>query len=436
MTSHTPFYARTSRPRSATRLFAILAIGIVFLVGTTISRAQQITGALVGTVQDTQGAVVQNANVTVRNVDTGITRTAMSDAQGAYRVQYLPVGNYEVTVEAQGFKKFLQRNVMVLVDQTQRVDASLAIGANTETVTVTTAPPLVNTSTAEIGRTVEAEEITEMPLPNRDVYTQLSLTPGLLFSSSSGSGGANYNSVFGLPAQNTIINGGFDGYIGSISYYLDGGINMSPLRNMGTRRPIPMPCRSFASKRTTMPPRMGALGRIITIVTRSGTNKFHGSLFEFNRNTSLNAIPWNSPINIFTQKPINPPYHRNQFGGTVGGPIVHDKTLFFFSYGGLRQITDNLETGAIVPTPLERLGDFTQSATIPNMPSTTTPVDGTNSSSNCQVATVGCVPSSLLDPTAQNILKAYIPLPLPGVSTNTKGAQNGWAGYFSQPVQQ
>ena len=434
MTSHTPFNARTSRPRSATRLFAILAIGIVFLVGTAISRAQQITGTLVGTVQDTQGAVIQNANVTVRNIDTGITHTAISDAQGAYRVQYLPVGNYQVAVEAQGFKKFLQRNVAILVDQTQRVDASLAIGANTETITVTTAPLLINTSTAEIGRTVEADEITELPLPNRDVYTQLSLTPGVLFSSSSGSGGANYNSVFGLPAQNTIINGGFDGYIGSISYYLDGGINMSPLRNYGNPVPDPDAVQEFRVETNNYAAQYGRFGAgVITVVTRSGTNKFHGSLFEFNRNTSLNDTPWRSPINIVTQKPSNPPYHRNQFGATVGGPIIHDKTFFFFSYGGLRQITDNLESGAIVPTPLERLGDFTQSATIPNMPGTATPVDGTNSSSNCQVATVGCVPTTLLDPTAQNILKAYIPLPLPGLSTNTKGAQNGWAGYFPSP---
>jgi hypothetical protein len=424
----------TTGNRKKRVLAVVLAIGIAFLLGATISRAQQTTGTLVGTVQDAQGAVVPNASVIVTNIDTGIMQRTISDALGAYHVEYLQVGNYEVTVDAAGFKKFLQKGLVIIVDQTQRVDVNLAIGDNTETVTVSTEPPVINTSTAEIGRTLESDEITQLPLPNRNVYTQLSLTPGVLSSSASGANGANYNSQMGQPAQQAIINGGTDGGSATVSYYLDGGINMNGLRQYGNPAPNPDALQEFRVETNNYNAQYGRFGSgVITMVTKSGTNRIHGSLFEFNRNTSLNDTPWQSPINILTGKATNAPYHRNQFGGTVGGPILHDRTFFFFSYGGLRQITDKLESGGVVPTPLERLGDFTQSATIPNMPGTKTPVAGTNSSSNCAVATVGCMPSTLFDPTAQAIMKAYVPLPLAGISTNSKGAQNGWAGYFPSP---
>jgi len=434
MTLYTCLRTRPSRSRYATGLLAILTIGIVLLASAGLCRAQQIAGTLVGTVQDTQGAVIQNATVTVTNVDTGLKHSTTSNGQGNYRVEYLPVGNYQLVAEAPGFKKFVQKNVVILVDQTQRADASLAIGATSETVTVSEAPPVINTSTAEIGRTLEAEEITQTPLPNRNVYTQLSLTPGVLSSNSSGAGGANYNSMMGQPAQQTIINGGTDGGMGTVSYYLDGGLNMSGLRQYGNPVPNPDALQEFRVETNNYNAQYGRFGSgVVTVVTRSGANAFHGSLFEFNRNNDLNAVPWNSPNNILTGKPVNPPYHRNQFGGTIGGPILHDRTFFFFSYGGLRQITDNLMTGAVVPTALERLGDFTQSPTIPNMPGTKTPVQGTNASANCLTATVGCVPSTLFDSTAMNILNAYVPLPISGITTNAKGAQVGWAGYFPSP---
>jgi hypothetical protein len=159
---------------------------------------------------------------------------------------------------------------------------------------------------------------------------------------------------------------------------------------------------------------------VVTAVTRSGGNQFHGSLFEFVRNTDLNATPWNSSLNA--------PYHRNQFGGTVGGPVKHDKAFFFFSYAGLRQTVGQFLSGGVVPTTLERQGDFTQSKVIPNLPGTKTKVDGTNSSPNCQAPKVGCVPSSILDPTAANIIGKYIPLP--------NSANNAWTGFFTGPTNQ
>jgi hypothetical protein len=429
-------FASEMKPHDRKASWAVWSrIAFTFILfSSTVLCAQRVTGSLVGTVQDSQGAIIPNAKVIATNTETGIVQTAVSNAQGDYRVDYLAVGKYQVSAEAPGFKKFVQKNVVILVEQTQRVNATLEVGSTTETVTVTEEPPAINTSTAEIGRTLEAEEITQTPLPNRNVYTQLSMTPGVLSSSSSGGSGANYNSMMGQPAQQTVINGGTDGGMGTVSYYLDGGLNMSGLRQYGNPVPNPDALQEFRVETNNYSAQYGRFGSgVVTVVTRSGNNKFHGSLFEFNRNNDLNAIPWNSPNNILTGKPVNPPYHRNQFGGAIGGPILRNRTFFFFSYGGLRQITDALITGAVVPTALERLGDFTQSPSIPNMPGTKTPVQGTNSSANCQTATVGCIPSTLFDATSANILNAYIPLPLSGVSTNSKGAQVGWAGYFPSP---
>src|SRR5208337_4695314 len=165
--------------RISTAILCLLVTSMLMLAGRVPAGAQQVAGTLVGTVQDAQGAVIPNAKITVTNTETGIVHTVTSNALGDYRAEYLSVGNYQIAVEAAGFKKFVQKNVLILVDQTQRVDAKLDVGSNTETVTVSEAPPLINTSTAEIGRTLEAEEITQTPLPNRNVYTQLSLTPGV-----------------------------------------------------------------------------------------------------------------------------------------------------------------------------------------------------------------------------------------------------------------
>ena len=164
---------------------------------------------------------------------------------------------------------------------------------------------------------------------------------------------------------------------------------------------------------------------VVTAITKSGTNQIHGSLFEFNRNTDLNDTPWNSTF--------NPPYHRNQFGGVVGGPVKRDKAFFLFSYGGLRQVVGQQLTGAVVPTAAEREGDFTADSFKVYMPGTAkttkVQVDGTNSSPDCATAKPNCVPSNLLDPTAANIMSKYVPLP-------TNLANNSYSGFFVGPTNQ
>src|SRR5579859_387834 len=382
--------------RSGARFLAML----VLLVSLSkIAYGQSITGTLVGTVTDQQGAVVPSAAIKATNIDTGIVHAATSNAQGEYRIEYLAVGNYTVEVQATGFKTFLQKNVALVVDQTQRVDAPLQLGAVADTVTITEAPPLVNTTTAELGRTVQPAEIIGLPLVNRNAYAELSLTPGVQSNSASPSSNPSGtpNFVIGLPSTQVVVNGGIDGGTPMVSFYLDGGINMTGLRNYGNPLPNPDALQEFRVETSDFSAQYGRMsGAVVTAVTKSGTNHIHGSLFEFNRNTDLNDTPWNSTF--------NPPYHRNQFGGVVGGPIKRDKAFFLFSYGGLRQVVGQQLTGAVVPTIAERLGDFTADSFKVYMPGTSkttkVQVNGTNSSPNCGTPKLNCIPSNLLDKTA------------------------------------
>jgi hypothetical protein len=415
--------ARGCKNAQASRWLLASLVAMALLLGGNYARAQQITGAIAGTVIDPAGAVVPNALIQATNTGTGFSRTANSDNSGAYLIQYLPVGTYTVEVTGPGFKKFVQQNLVIAVDVTQTLNITLGVGLATETVTVTDAPPLINTTTETLGRTVTPEEINSMPLVNRNAYQVISLTPGVQTNSSSMQTNpqGNPNFVIGVPSTQVIVNGGVDGGVPMVSFYLDGGINMTGLRNYGNALPNPDALEEFRVETSNFAAQYGRMsGAVVTAVTKSGTNKFHGSVFEFVRNTDLNAYSWGSTINL--------PYHRNQFGGVIGGPIKRDKAFFLFSYGGLRQTVGQLLTGAVVPTALERIGDFTQSKIIPNFPGTSTPIKGTNSSTNCTTATVGCVPTSLLDPTAATMLKNYVPLP--------NSANNTYVGSYTTPTNQ
>lgn len=392
--------------------------------------AQQITGSLIGTVKDEQGAVVANATVTATNTATGLSRSVVANGYGGYRIDYLPVGSYRLIAEAPGFMRFVQQNLVLTVDQTLTVNVKLAVGTQTQTVTVTDAPPLVDTSTAELGRTVEADEIIGLPLVNRNAYAELSLTPGVQANSASSqsnpSGSPNY--VIGLPSTDVQINGGVDGGVPMVSFYLDGGSNMSGIRNYGANLPNPDALEEFRVETSDFAAQYGRMSSaVVTAVTKSGTNQFHGSLFEFNRNTAFNATPWNATL--------NPPYHRNQFGGVIGGPVKKDKAFFLFSYAGLRQVVGQFLSGGVLPSAAERLGDFTADSFKVYVPGTYNPKTktgvqemGTNSSPNCQTPKPNCIRSSDLDPTAANILNTAKLIPLPN------GPNNTWTGFFSAPT--
>jgi len=183
------------------------------------------------------------------------------------------------------------------------LNVTLAVGSLSQTVEVTEAPPLVQTSSAELGRTVAPSEIIGLPLVNRNAYAELSLTPGVQSNSASPqsnpSGTPNF--VIGLPSTQVVVNGGIDGGVPMVSYYLDGGINMTGLRNYGNPLPNPDALQEFRVETSDFSAQYGRMsGAVVTAITKSGTNHIHGSLFEFNRNTDLNDTPWNSTF--------NPPY--------------------------------------------------------------------------------------------------------------------------------
>ena len=394
--------------------FAFLFIaGMLLSFPGTSLYAQQITGTLVGSIHDAQGATVTGATVKATSDETGLAESAISNTQGEYRLGNLAVGRYSLQVTAPGFKTFVQKNIVLTVDQTQQVDATLAVGEQTQTVIVSTAPPLINLSTSDVSRVVGSGEILGLPLVNRNAYQELTLTPGVQFSSSAANGGGAYgggNFVMGVPAQQTQINGGFDTGVGSVSYYLDGGINMTGERNYGNPIPNPDALQEFRVETSNYSAQYGRFSAgVVTVLTRSGTNQLHGSLFEFVRNTVFNATPWNATRNA--------PFHRNQFGGTVGGKIIPNRTFFFFSYAGLRQTTSGLVAGAVVPTELERAGNFSQSKI--------KPIDPTTGQVYDYNGIPGWIPPGDLDPTATNIVNKYVPL--------SNAAGNQWKGFISSP---
>ncbi len=398
---------------------------LILLVFTTVlpSKAQQITGAIVGTVNDQQGAVISGATIKVTNTGTALSRTVVTNGYGQYRLDYLPIGSYTLEVNARGFKRYIQQNIVLTVDQMQTVPITLSVGTQTQTVTVSEAPPSVDTSTAELGRTIEPAEIIGLPLVNRNAYAELSLTPGVQANSASPSSNPNGtpNFVIGLPSADVQINGSIDGGNPEVAFYLDGGSNVTGIRNYGNQLPNPDALEEFRVETSDFSAQYGHMSAaVVTAVTKSGSNKFHGSLFEFNRNTDFNATPWNAKSKA--------PYHRNNFGGVIGGPIKRDKAFFLFSYAALRQVVGQQLTGAVVPTANERIGDFTADTFKVNMPGTHTQVAGTNASPNCQSPTPNCIPADLLDPTAANILNTAKLIPLPNSAGNT------WTGFFTGPT--
>jgi len=452
----------------------LLALLVLALGGTLTALSQQITGSIAGTVKDPQGAMVSNATVKATNTDTGFTRSAATNGYGEFRVDYLPVGNYTVEATAANFKTFVQKNVILTVDQVQTLEIMLEVGAQTQTVTVTEAPPLVNTSTAEIGRTVSPTEIINLPLVNRNAYSELSMTPGVMTNSmsqqSNPSGTPNF--VIGLPSTDVQVNGSIDGGNPEVSFYLDGGLNINGIRNYGNQLPNPDALEEFRVETNNFSAQYGHMSAaVVTAVTKSGTNQFHGGLFEFNRNTDFNAYNWNAPKDL-NGNFIKAPYHRNNFGGVVGGPLKKDKAFFFFSYGGLRQVVGSYISGGRVPTAAERLGDFTgdlpsaANSKVSNYGSTPftinqpgTKTNYTNQSNTstggggafgCQAGgttnnptNLNCLPVTTNgaalgeDPMTATILggkntNASIPLPnapLSGSSTNLQ-----WIGYFTGPT--
>jgi hypothetical protein len=363
--------------------------------------AQSTTGTIAGTVTDSSGAPVSGAKVTAVNLGTNVSRTTSSLQDGSYQVLFLPVGTYRIEVNVPGFKKFEQTGIVLEVNRNPKVDAVLQLGAISETVEVVADAATVETTVPALGQTVTTAEIEELPLVNRDVYSLLTLVAGVDFTGQA-------TDSFGAPQQQTYINGSPNSSIGSVNYNLDGGTNSSGLRNTGNSIPNPDAVQEFRVVTNSYSAEYGRFaGGVVDVVSKSGTNSLHGSLFEFLRNTHLNANRWLPGQSVLQKDPL----HRNQFGGSLGGPIIKNKTFIFGSYGGLRQRTTVFANTATPLTAAERAGDLSLTT------GGTAPVDPTNQ----QPFPGRLIPVSRFDPVAKKITDTY--LPLPNLLANTPGGQ-------------
>lgn len=399
-----------------TLLFAL----ILFVVLSPL-HAQITTGSILGTITDSTGAAVPEAQVTATNQQTQFSRSVKSSADGSYRLDFLPIGTYVLRVESAGFNIFEQREIVLTLNAQVRADAVMGAAGTAQSVEVSADLPLLQTSSASLGRTVTNVEVDNLPIVSRNVYELLSLTAGVQASSAT--------TAYGLPAQVVYINGGTDNLVGSVSYYLDGGLNMTLLKNTGNVLPNPDALQEFTVQTNNYNALYGRMSSgLVNVVTKSGTNKLHGSIFYFHRETAFSATPAFSIT--------KPPLHRNQFGATLGGPIWKNRTFFFGSYGGLRETTPTVLNGAFVPTAAQRNGDFSE-----NLPATGTPASCPANTST--VIFVVCDPvtrlptpgnrlsPARLDPTVQKLLDR-IPLPnVTSIDTVTGRMVHGYSGNSS-----
>ncbi len=326
---------------------------LLFLVFFACASAfsQQITGNIRGTVSDPSGAVVQQAKVSVRNADTGLARTELSDSAGNFIILELPVGNYELEVQAKGFQKYIQSGITLNVNETASIPVRLAVGSSGEKVEVNADAQLIQPTVTSLGQVVTKRDIVELPLDGRN-FSQLGLlqpgvvplTPGLL-EASGGEAGLRANEPYSVngqrPESNTFLIDGANNFNG-----VDGGFVLTP--------PIDAIEEFRIISHNSNAEFGGALGSTTNIITRSGTNSFHGTLWEFLRNDMFDATqyPATSKQNL----------KRNQFGASIGGPIRHDKTFFFGFYEGYRNHQGETEEST-VPSIAERGGDFGQLCT-------------------------------------------------------------------------
>ena len=322
--------------------------GALFLLLTAGAAWAQATAQLSGTVRDESGAVLPGVTVTVTQTDTGLVRSAVTDDTGGYLLTNLPTGPYRLEVALQGFKTYVQTGIVLQVGGSPTVNAALAIGSLEESVTVDAAAPLVDVRSAGISSVVSNENILELPLQGRQVTDLIVLAGAAVQTGATERGvpGGVYISVAG-------------GLPGGVAYTLDGAEHNNPQTNAGLPMPFPDALQEFQVATSGLSADNGVKsGASVNAVTRSGTNVFHGGGFEFLRDRRFNAPEHFAAIGP-DGKQKDDGLRRNQFGGTIGGPIVRDRLFFFAGYQGtiLRQVpTSNI---SYVPTAQMLAGDFT-----------------------------------------------------------------------------
>lgn len=309
--------------------------------------AQTTTAGLSGRIIDPSSAAVAEAVVMVVNVDTGVRRETASNTQGLYAVPQLPPGNYTISVRREGFRSVTRSGITLNVNQAAQIDFELQVGSVAESVEVTADAPLLEQSEAALGAVVDNAKVTSLPLNGRNPFDLVLLTPGTQVYSRGALPGNN------IPLSNFSTNGG---PAMTNDILLDGIPDTTIVQNQFVIVPSVDATQEFKVQSNAIKAEFGRTGGgVVNVSLKSGTNQFHGVLFEFLRNDKFDASNWFN--NRAGQD--KPPFRFNQFGGTLGGPIIRDKTFFFVNYEGLRRIQGRT-TVFTVPTAEMRTGDFSR----------------------------------------------------------------------------
>src|SRR5579863_3973846 len=323
-------------------LASVLSAGIFWSLSCAYLNAQSTYGSISGTVTDASGAAVTGANVTLTNTSTSEKRTETSGDDGHYTFVNLFQGQYRIDVEKQGFKHFDRPNVIVQVQQDTHVDAALTVGQVSETVEVTSEPPPLQAETSSLGQVVEQRKANELPLNGRNIFNLITVSPAAVAQGGSGGTAVGQNP---FSWGNYQIGGSF---ANQGAEYLDG----QPLNIGYINLPIIIPSQDSVGEFKVQYSNLGAewgkfSGGVTNLSTKSGTNRFHGSGYEFLRAKVLNSNEYflKSQEIAAGAKNEPPPYVQNQYGFTFGGPVIKDKTFFFVSWEQFR-----LRTGGVLTT--------------------------------------------------------------------------------------
>ena len=391
-----------------------LSLALVLALCAVVSAvAQNANGRITGVITDPQGAVIPAARVTVTNSATHLSRTTESGADGTYQVLDLPIGTYTVTAEHSGFTKVVLADQQLLINQTLRVDIPMSIGQTSETVMVEGSGVTVETINSTIGQSVTGRPVQELPLNGRNVLDLALTLPGVVETNPDSNAAGTY-SVAG-------------GRSDSVTFLLDGGMNNNLLDNGVVLNPNPDTIAEFKVLQNNYTAEYGRnSGGIISVVTKSGTNDLHGSLFDFVRNDAFNA---NSFFNNQQNLPV-PVLKRQQYGATLGGPITipkivngRDRLFFFVGFQGQRQTATGINPGVTVYTPAESNGDFSHAANGSPDPLVASFLQQHPFfQSNPNLAAQAIIDPARIDPVAQNYIKAGL---IPTAPTGTLFPQAG-----------
>jgi hypothetical protein len=365
--------------------------------------AQLTTTTISGTVTDKTGGVVSDVVIVAMDTAKGTTSQATADAQGFYVLSNLLPGQYRLRADKQGFETYVQEGVVVEVNRPVTANISLQVGSTSQTVTVAAAAEQVDLRSQTLSYSINTQMVTGLPLNGRNLLQLMQLAPDAGPTAST-----SYQQPASRPENSNTYVGASGGRGNSTAFYLDGAVNEDALTEIANIFPNPDAIQEFSFETNNYSAQFaGRGGGVMNAVTRGGTNAFHGVLYDYVRNTDLNAH------NFFASGGDG--LKRNQYGGTIGGPIRRDKTFFFFSYQGTKLRQTPTYNTAVTPTAAQRNGDYSADKAAIVNPATGLPFPGKQ------------VPVSLMDPISQKIL-TWVPVGAPGtgiVYYTTKLIENG-----------